>query len=489
MSARTLIATTTLWLLRQIFIFVALLSLLGSELAKAQTVLLDDDFETDVPFRGSDPDGLPQPDFINWSVIEDTVDLLSDDPEFGFNSLCADALGIPDPGEIQCVDLDGSNNNAGAIETKVAFNLLPGTVRVMFDLAGSQRDLFVEPNTVTVSLSTGGGSVFSEDLSKFFDDPFETITRDIALAAPTAATLIFDHAGGDNVGLLLDNVKLIQLTVLALSKEITGGPDLPNRLEPNAFPQDPDDTPDGEIDLVVEVRQSQPTKYDFTITYSNPGVKTLVLDNVPGRWQITKVNDFAVIDGFLNSGIPTDDGNGGTGDVAVFPKNGRRDNKSSTEIEWRPDPDLSSSTLNVVVETRGKELVFNPQGCGLLLLNKGDLALEINPATGDLKRDPTTGDKLPPLFESSALVLASLEDVDGDGIIVRDGSGDEDGDGLTDIQEARDFDTNPCNPDTDLDGLIDGAEVGAGTDPINPDSDSDGALDGLDADPLDPTGQ
>ena len=45
MSARTLIATTTLGLLRQIFIFIALLSLLGSELAKAQTVLLEDGFE------------------------------------------------------------------------------------------------------------------------------------------------------------------------------------------------------------------------------------------------------------------------------------------------------------------------------------------------------------------------------------------------------------------------------------------------------------
>ena len=212
MSARTLIATTTLWLLKQIFIFVALLSLLGSELAKAQTVLLDDDFQADVPFGGSNPDGLPQPDFIKWSVIEGTVDLLSDDPTFGFNSLCAAALGIPVTSDMQCVDLDGTTNNAGTMETKETFNLLPGTVQLMFDLAGSQRNLFVEPNTVTVSLSTVGGSVFSKDFFKAFDDPFETITENIALTEATAATLIFDHAGGDNVGLLLDNVKLIQLT-------------------------------------------------------------------------------------------------------------------------------------------------------------------------------------------------------------------------------------------------------------------------------------
>ena len=167
----------------------------------------------------------------------------------------------------------------------------------------------------------------------------------------------------------------------------------------------------------------------------------LVLDNVPAKWQITEVNGIAVINGFLNSGIPTDDGNGGTGTVAVFPKNGRPNNKSSTEIEWRPDPDLSISTLNAVVETRGKArgpkgMVFNPIECGPLLLNKGAVALEIDNATGDLKRDPVTREKLPPLFESSALVLAGLEDVDGDGLIFRDGIGDEDGDGVADGLDA-----------------------------------------------------
>ena len=220
MLMRALTATITLGLLRQIFIFIALLSLLGSELAKAQTVLLEDDFEADVPFGGSNPDGIPQPDFINWNVIEGSVDLLSD---VAFNSLCADALGILDPSDMQCVDLDGTTNNAGTMETKETFNLLPGTVRLMFDLAGSQRNLFVEPNTVTVSLSTGGGSVFSELFSKVFGDPFETITRDIVLAAPTAATLIFDHAGGDNVGLLLDNVKLIQFSADSSAKGLIEG--------------------------------------------------------------------------------------------------------------------------------------------------------------------------------------------------------------------------------------------------------------------------
>ena len=458
-------------------LFVLLSCFLAVPPSTGQTILLEDGFEDPLdpsPF----PPGIPQTTFANWNVVAGSVDLLGAGP---FQNICTGPGGA-----VQCVDLDGTNffgmPAGGKMETKVAFNLSPGIVRLVFDLAGNQRgDLDSDADTTTVSV----GSLFTEDFTLEPDAPFQTYTRDFFVATPTAAKIVFDHTtsdgGGDNIGNLLDNVKLIQL---GFSKEITGGLDLPDRL-------DSDDTPDGEIDVVVEIKQSQTTEYDFTITYSNPDVETLVLDNVPVKWQITKVNDIGVSNGFL---IPTDDGNGGTGTVAVFPKNGQPNNKSSTEIEWRPDPDLSISTLNVVVETRGKEqgpkgVVFNPIGCGPLLLNKGAVALEIDSVTGDLKRDPVTGDKLPPIFESSALVLAGLEDVDGDGLIFRDGSGDEDGDGLTDIQEARDFGSNPCGIDSDGDGLTDAQEVAAGTDLTNPDTDGDGVADGFDADPLDPAVQ
>ena len=42
-------------------------------------------------------------------------------------------------------------------------------------------------------------------------------------------------------------------------------------------------------------------------------------------------------------------------------------------------------------------------------------------------------------------------------------------------------------PDTDNDRLNDGNEVRSGTNPLNPDTDGDGLIDGLDPDPLDPT--
>ena len=57
-------------------------------------------------------------------------------------------------------------------------------------------------------------------------------------------------------------------------------------------------------------------------------------------------------------------------------------------------------------------------------------------------------------------------------------SGDTDGDGLSDVDEAA-YNSDPLNKDYDADGLLDGDEVYIyGTDPLNNDSDGDGLLDG-----------
>jgi outer membrane protein OmpA-like peptidoglycan-associated protein len=68
----------------------------------------------------------------------------------------------------------------------------------------------------------------------------------------------------------------------------------------------------------------------------------------------------------------------------------------------------------------------------------------------------------------------------GIGIIFVSGSGssDKDGDGLTKSEE-KELGTDPNNPDTDGDGLNDGAEVRTNfTNPKNPDTDGDGLKDG-----------
>jgi hypothetical protein len=57
-------------------------------------------------------------------------------------------------------------------------------------------------------------------------------------------------------------------------------------------------------------------------------------------------------------------------------------------------------------------------------------------------------------------------------------SGDIDGDGLSDVDEAA-YGSDPLNRDYDADGLLDGEEVYIyGTDPLNNDTDGDGLLDG-----------
>ena len=62
--------------------------------------------------------------------------------------------------------------------------------------------------------------------------------------------------------------------------------------------------------------------------------------------------------------------------------------------------------------------------------------------------------------------------------VVSSESGDMDGDGLSDVDEAA-YGSDPLNRDYDADGLLDGEEVYIyGTDPLNNDTDGDGLLDG-----------
>ncbi len=200
MSARTLIATTTLGLLRQIVIFIALLSLLGSELAKAQTVLLEDGFEDSLDPGTVFPDGttvvpgIPQTSFANWNVVEGSVDLLGAGE---FENLCTGPGGA-----VQCVDLDGTIfppgiPAGGKMETKVLFNLSIGMFRRMFDLAGNQRGFAdADADTTTVSV----GSLLSESLTLEPNAPFQTYMFEFFVATPTAAKIVIDHTESDDGG-------------------------------------------------------------------------------------------------------------------------------------------------------------------------------------------------------------------------------------------------------------------------------------------------
>ncbi len=100
--------------------------------------------------------------------------------------------------------------------------------------------------------------------------------------------------------------------------------------------------------------------------------------------------------------------------------------------------------------------------------------VEVGYGTSPVKAD-TDGDGLSDCAERQGGTSATNADTDGDGLpdgwevahnldatsgaSASGASGDPDGDGLTNFEEYR-FDTNPCNPDTDGDGIPDGEEAG-----------------------------
>jgi len=213
----------------------------------------------------------------------------------------------------------------------------------------------------------------------------------------------------------------------------------------------PDADEDGKIDLVIEVGQLETTIYDFTMTYDNPGgPDVLIVDTVPAEWIVTEIEGDT-------TDLPVGPGetasfNKGFGTIDVFKTGKGKKSKSSTKIHWRPSlpfgPD--DGKINVIIETRQspglKNVKFAPTSDGALFLNSGPAQVFEIDATGKPLRDPATGEKLPPILEASPLCLAAVTDINGSGL-ERDGSGDEDGDGLTDLLEACELGTDPGNPD------------------------------------------
>jgi hypothetical protein len=123
--------------------------------------------------------------FANWNLTRGTVDLC------GVNNWTYMPLSYG-----LYVDLDGSTGLAGRMETNTSFG--PGQYVVSFDLGGSQRG---DTNTVDVSFGSLLGTITLAS-----GVPFTTHTYNVTLAA--SAPLVFDHQGGDNLGLFLDNVQV-----------------------------------------------------------------------------------------------------------------------------------------------------------------------------------------------------------------------------------------------------------------------------------------
>lgn len=153
-------------------------------------VIFQDDFDSELASGVSQTNYA---DFKKWTVTDGTVDLLA--TPNSWNLTCAGGVG-------KCVDLDGSNKTAGTLQS-IALTLDPGTYTLSFDISGNQR------NSAADSVQVSLGGFLTETFSLSANDPWQTIVRDITLTSKTTSHLIFEHNGGDNIGIMLDNVSLV----------------------------------------------------------------------------------------------------------------------------------------------------------------------------------------------------------------------------------------------------------------------------------------
>ena len=92
--------------------------------------------------------------------------------------------------------------------------------------------------------------------------------------------------------------------------------------------------------------------------------------------------------------------------------------------------------------------------------------MSAGPAAFDaVDETPLLDDALQPLTAEPGL-LAAVRDKNRDRTIDWSGAGDEDGDSLTDYEEACELGTDPCDADTDNDGQRDDVDP----EPLNPDA-------------------
>ena len=130
--------------------------------------------------------------FTNWTVSDGTVDLIGN------------AYYDLQPGNGLYVDLDGSTKDAGKI-TSVPIGLVQGTYELSFELAGNLRG-YDAPDTATVQVDMG--MLLNKVYSLPKDTTFTVFTETLMVSGPTTVTLSFEGSGGDDVGMLLDDVKL-----------------------------------------------------------------------------------------------------------------------------------------------------------------------------------------------------------------------------------------------------------------------------------------
>ena len=127
--------------------------------------------------------------FENWNVTRQCVDL------HGPGSI------DPMPGNGLYIDMDGSCETAGRMESKEVFNLEVKTYKLEMVIGGNNQNGPTDDMTITLG-------AWSQTISVAEDQPFAIRTFTIPVSAAENARLVLDHAGGDMQGILIDAIRL-----------------------------------------------------------------------------------------------------------------------------------------------------------------------------------------------------------------------------------------------------------------------------------------
>jgi hypothetical protein len=130
--------------------------------------------------------------FSQFTVSDGTLDLIASG---GYGLSCVGGTG-------SCIDLDGSTRNAGRL-TSAPISFLSGVnYTLSFAISGNQRGGASDRLVFGVT----GGFLADETINLSPGAGFQTIMRSFTGTSGTPASIFFDHAGGDNIGMILDNV-------------------------------------------------------------------------------------------------------------------------------------------------------------------------------------------------------------------------------------------------------------------------------------------
>ncbi|ARE41881.1 hypothetical protein RGUI_3740 [Rhodovulum sp. P5] len=124
----------------------------------------------------------------SFTIVNGSVDLFGN----GGYSLSCQSAG--------CLDLDGSTSDAARLESTALSFVAGVTYTLEFTVSGNQR------GRANDTLEYGLTGLLNGPLTLTGNDSFQTITRTFTMLADATASIYFDHAGGDNYGIILDSV-------------------------------------------------------------------------------------------------------------------------------------------------------------------------------------------------------------------------------------------------------------------------------------------